>query len=578
MRRRWKVLLSLAAAAGVAAVTAPLWVPFAAKLAEPWIRQRILAIADDLLEPRVEIGRFDYHYPFGVDIVDLRLVATDADGGETTILDATTVGIVLDELPLTGPIVFRDFRLQDATLRFIATKDGSMVGWSDLLSGESSAGENGRPASEIFAIDLISVSGLDLEYAIAGDDRRMNLDDLEFEIDNKARKGDDRIDLGKGPGWYAIDTELKREGLFDIVIDGGLDIDTLDVELAKLELDLTLDDDAAGHLPPQIQDVVVQRKVEGRVDATFSGRFNLDDPDHDDTRFDVVFRPTHFAFDDYLVEIDAATIAGRYEAEVLRIDPCTVDLFGGRVNLALKVADETRRGLPGEEKVPDAPAPTPPDLPASDNIDARIAAAQSATDGLVPEAAFEAALSAAEAIHAFGTIDVQDIQLANIHRVDQADPSKIAGVVDASVEVDLNLGRPLASAGGGGELRISEGRFTGGPIVKALASVMRIVTLSPKQTDEFETTFIIRDERIDISAFSMLAGPIGARGRGTVGFDGTLDLRMNAGPLEGLQASAGKVGELLGSLTDRLAKYLVRGTISDPKVTVAPLGIDIFGR
>ena len=136
----------------------------------------------------------------------------------------------------------------------------------------------------------------------------------------------------------------------------------------------------------------------------------------------------------------------------------------------------------------------------------------------------------------------------------------------------------MKSLGGGGEARITEGRFTGGPLVKALAGVMRIMTLSPSQKDELQTTFIIRDELIDLTSFSALAGPIGARGKGTIGLvDQSLDLRMNAGPLEGLQATAGLLGEAFGALTDRLAKYLVRGTIGDPKVSVAPLGFDIFG-
>jgi hypothetical protein len=578
MRRRWKILLAGLGLAATAAATAPLWVPAVASLAEPWIRREVLAIAEDLLEPRVEIGRFEYRYPFGVDIVDLRLISKDASGEETTILDAPKVGIVLDRLPLTGPIVFRDFRLDGVTARFDSLEDGTIVGWSDLLSGDDAAGQDDRPISEIFAIDTIAVSDLTVDYGIRGDSRRMSLDDLDFEIDNKARAGDDRVDLGRGPGWYQIDTTLHRENLFDIDLAGGIDIDTLDAELTLLHLDVVLDQDSVEHLPPQMQNVIVDRKVEGRLDATMTGNFNLNDPRRDDTRFSLAFGPTTFAFDEYLVEIAKASMEGRYESEVLRIEPFTIEMFEGTVDLTLKIADETTRGMPGETAPPETVV-RPASQAQNPDTQSRLATLRSQSDGVIPDAALEAAIDSAASLHAFGSLEVRDIQLQSIHRVNETDPSKLAGLLDTAMEFDLNLGRPLVSLGGGGEFSVEQGRFTGGPLVKALAKVMRILTLSPSQKDQFHTTFILRDEKLDLTTFTLLAGPIGARGRGTVGLvDQALDLRMNAGPLEGMQATLGKIGDLTALVTDRLAKYIVRGTISEPDVTVAPLGIDIFGR
>ncbi len=578
MRRRWSILVTGLGLAAAAAATAPLWVPIAANLAEPWVRRQVLAIADDLLEPRIEIGRFEYRYPLGVDIVDLKLLATDAEGKETTILDAPKVGIALAGLPLTGPIVFRDFALDGVTARFDVREDGTVIGWGDLLTGDDAAGEDDRPVSEIFAIDTITIRNLTLDYGLEGDDRRMSLDDLDFEIDNKGRKGDDRVELGRGSGWYEIDTTITRDGLFDVDLVGGLDIDTLDAELTRLHLDLTLDDEAVGHLPPQFQKVIVERRVEGRLDATMTGVFNLDDPRRDDTRFTLTLGPTRFAFDDRLVDVAKASLEGRYEQEVLRIDPFTLDVFDGTVDITLKIADETSRGMPGES----GPAPTAiqPATEAGDpDTRARVEAVKASTDGVVPQAAIGAALDSAATLHAFGSMEIRDVRLDAIHRVDQSADSKLAGILDSTVEFDLNLGRPLATLGGGGEIRIEKGRFTGRPIIEALASAMRILTLNPTQKDQLDATFILRDERIDLTRFAMLAGPIGARGTGTVGLvSRQLDLRMNAGPLEGLQTNLGTLGDLTALVTDRLAKYLVRGTISDPKVTVAPLGLDIFGR
>ena len=106
---------------------------------------------------------------------------------------------------------------------------------------------------------------------------------------------------------------------------------------------------------------------------------------------------------------------------------------------------------------------------------------------------------------------------------------------------------------------------------------MRLVTLNPGAKDWLVGEFLIRDESLVFSSLQALAGPIGVRATGSVGFDGRLDLRANAGPLEGLQSSAGKLGSLTAAITDRLVRYLVRGTIDEPRVTVAPLGIDFGG-
>ncbi|MBK7404606.1 MAG: hypothetical protein IPJ41_08215 [Phycisphaerales bacterium] len=43
--------------------------------------------------------------------------------------------------------------------------------------------------------------------------------------------------------------------------------------------------------------------------------------------------------------------------------------------------------------------------------------------------------------------------------------------------------------------------------------------------------------------------------------------------MEKLQSMLGGVGDLLGSVTDRLITYRIRGTVAEPQVSVAPLGV-----
>ena len=582
-RRRWRWIIGISV---VLLLLTPVWLTLLTRLFEPTIRREVLAIAQDLLEPEVTVGELVYEFPLGVRIKDLKLVSGSDTDRPTTILDAPEVDIVLDRLPIFGgPIVFRDFRLHQVTATILSSQDGSIVGWENLLTGSDDVGEDDRPVSEIFSIDRIDVDDLTVVYEIEGNPNRMVLDQLSFEIDSRGKKGNTSIDLGRGPGWYAIDTELKRPDFFTVTLAGGLDIDTLDVELERLGLVAMIEDDDCSHLPPQLQSIIVEHRIEGKIDASVEGFFNLREPRRDDTRFDVTLGHTTLAIDQFLVDIDQGSLAGRYEREVLIVDPVSVDLFGGSISATLKVADEATRGLP---PLPDsilaqdaqtegevmAEPEDPQDQP---TLAERLAKIRDDTGKLIPEAALAEAVELAKQYRAVVTLRVDDVQLSNIHRLNQTDPSKLAGIAEAAVDVDFNLGAPLKSAGGGGQFQVTEGRFTGGPLVKGLASVMRLVTLSPGEKDWLVGEFLIRDESLVFSSLQALAGPIGIRATGSVDFDGRLNLRANAGPLEGLQSSAGKLGSLTAAVTDRLVRYLIRGTIDQPRISVAPLGIDLGG-
>ena len=576
MRRRWKVLAWIGGTLGGVAVASPLWIPLVADAAEPWIRRELLAIAEGLLEPKVELGRLEYTFPLSVDLVDLRLTSKTEAGKEVGILEAPRVGITLDRLPIvSGPLVFRDFRLEQVTARFTTSTSGAVAGWSDLLSGSGGSTDD-RPVSDIFAIDRIAVRDLTLEYSLVDNPNKMVLDQLDFEINNKGRKGAKTVDLGRGPGWYGIDTTLTRENLFKIDIDGGLDIDTLVAEIDSLDLEVTIDDESAGHLPPQFQDFVRDRQVEGRVDATLKGVFALDDPRSDRTTFSLDLRPTRFAADEYLIELSKGRLEGRYEDEVLVVDPFDFELFDGTFSGNIRIADEVARGRTADELArssTDEASPPPPTKDDDPQVAERVAELQSFSADYVPAAALDTAIKVASGLRLFGSFDADRIDISKIHRIDADDPVKVAGLLSGGLEIDTNLGRPLASLGGGGEIEVVDGRFTGGPLVRSLAKLMRIMTLRPSAKDWITAKFTLGDERLTLTKLSALSGPIGARGTGTIAFDRTLDLELNAGPLEGLQSTAGVIGELTGLITDRLAKYVVTGTIGDPRVRVAPLGI-----
>ena len=582
MRRRWKILGIGAGMLALTGATSPVWVPLAADLAEPMIRKQVLEIASDLLKPRIDIARFEYTFPLSVKILELRIVSASKTDAEVVILQAPEVDIILDRLPiLGGPIVFREFRLEGATARFLSTQNGELLGWSDLLKADdpSEDDENDRPISDIFAIDKIAVKSFTAEYALVGVEEKMVLDGLDFEIDSKSKRGSKSIDLGRGPGWYEVDTRLNREGLFDISVDGGLDIDTLMLDIRKLDLDLIVDDDSTSYLPPQLQGIVKARRVDGRIDASISGTIDLDDARRDDTKFSIQMRPTRLAIDDYNIEITKGTMEGRFKDEVLRIDPISISLFDGTITATAKIADEEHRGVPdavASRTSNSGDVPEPAALERGEREIAGQKAIQNLSKDFVPSNAFDAALKVATGLRMFATLDVDRIQLSKIHRTKEETTEQVSGLFSAGIEADTNLGRPLVTLGGGGEIEVVQGVFKSGPLISGLAKLMRVVTFSSQEKDWLTTTFLIRDRKIEIQTLDALAGAIGLRGTGSVGLDGTLDLSLNGGPLEGLQATAGTVGRLTGWITDRLAKYVVTGSVEPPEISVAPLGIRIF--
>ena len=583
MRRRWKILSIGAGVIAAVAAASPLWLPVVARMAEPIIRKQVLSIVSDLLKPRVEIARFEYTFPLSVKILDLRLISQSKTDAEVVIFEAPDVDITLDRLPiLGGAIVFREFRLDGVTARFLSEEDGQLLGWSELLKDDDSSSDDDaddRPISEIFAIDKIAVRSFTAEYSLVGRAEKMVLDGLDFEVDSKGKQGGKSIDLGRGPGWYEVNTNLNREGLFDISLDGGLDIDTLILDIKKLDLDLILDEKSTGYLPPQLQGIVKNRQIDGRIDASISGTINLEDPRRDDTRFQVRMRPTRLAIDDYKVEITEGQMDGVFKDEVLRIDPFSISLFDGTISATAKIADEEHRGIPdpvaSTTDVSDQSV-SPTDLARSEREIANQKAIQDLSKDFVPSKAFDAALKIATGLRLFATLDVDRIQISKINRINDEDGEQVSGLLSAGIEADTNLGRPFVTLGGGGEVEVVQGVFKSDPIISGLAKIMRVVTFSGKEKDWLTTTFLIRDQKIEIQTINALAGAIGLRGKGSVGLDGTLDLSLNGGPLEGLQATTGTVGEMTGWITDRLAKYVVTGSVDDPKISVAPLGIRIF--
>ena len=601
MPRLRKFLIRFLIVIAILAVTSPAWISLVARLAEPTIRAQLLALAAEYVKPTLTIEKLEYSFPLHVKMVNPKLTSTGADGKPVDILTAEEVGITLDRLPIfDGPLVFRDLDFVNPVGKILVTKEGDVVGWGDFLKDSDSNSDSGskpdskpdststgddssadRSISDVFAIDQINVEGLDFEYLIEGNDKPMLLKDLKFSLNNRGKDGAKKVDLGKGPGWYEVDTQLTQGKLLDFKVDGGVNIDTLDVELILVKLDLTLDDDSRKMLPPQVQTFIEAHKIEGRLDAGLKGTFNIDDFLSSKTKIDMKLGPTHFAVDSMLISIDEASASGRTEKETLLLEPIVVKALDGTMTGTLRLSDAVTRGEPGVTVDVTTNATTAKTTTSADSPQALPRATPESLKklednlggNLINAASLQKVEALAKTVDAFASIRIEDMKIQDLQRVGGGPPDRYAGEVDASIEVDLNLASPAESLEGGGTLQITKGVLSGTDAWKHLATLMRIVVLNPTQKDRADLVFNIDDEKVDFSRMNMLAGAIGVRAKGTIGFDGSVHLDANAGPLEALQDSTGEVGSILGLLTDRLVKYIIRGKVGDTTVRVAPFGI-----
>ncbi|MDE0889588.1 MAG: hypothetical protein OSA40_09025 [Phycisphaerales bacterium] len=580
MARLRKFLIRSLIVLAVLVVTSPLWVNLVARLAEPAIRTQLLGLAAQYVKPTLTVEKFEYIFPFQVKIINPKLTADGPDGKPVDIMTADEVSITLDRLPIFGgPLVFRDLDFENPIAKILVTKTGNVIGWGDFIKddsgSDSDSSDDDRPISDIFAIDRINVTGLDFEYMIEGYDNPMVLKDLEFSLDNRGKNGSEKVDLGRTADWYEIDTRLTQGDMLDFKVNAGVDIDKLDVELTLVKLDLTLDEKSREMLPPQAQSFLSTHNVDGKLDVELKGTFNMNKFLSSKTKMDIKLGPTHFAIDSLLFSIDEATASGRTDKKTLLLEPIVVKSLGGKMTGTLRFSDEATRGEPGAESAAKPPASTipPPDLTKASPESMKTLETNIDNQFITP-ASFQKAEDFVKTIDAFASVRIEDMKIQDLRRVGGGPADQYAGEVDAAIEVDLNLAAPLKSLKGGGTLRVSDGVLTGTDAWKHLATLMRLVVLNPTRKDRADLQFTVDDEKFDFSKMNILAGSVGVRAKGTVGFDGSLHLDANAGPLEAIQDSAGDVGSILGLITDRLVKYIIRGKIGDTTVRVAPFGIN----
>lgn len=491
---------------------------------ESWVGTQLLAIGGSYLEPELKFKKLTYVRPRTILLDGLTLTSPDPTDPKrgVVILGVKHARLELTEIPRRGqPLHFSEIILESPEFRAVMTP-GGLLGFSHFVKdpGEPVKPEAQALAEPLKLSDFLSIRQIELINGVVSfDSRRAGMPPLWLDGIN-ARLKFSPAEASPRPGLYTIATTISRAPAIELTLQGQLDIDTLTLELAKLELMVDLQEKNIHFLPSEIQNALKTFEVTGQLNIAVAGILPLADSRQARLQSKANLTAARLAVGENRIAIESWNWVVDIARGVATIHKADAKLLSGNMQLTGKIPLDTM--LPAQLE-----------------------------------------------LHA------QHLQIQQLQRSSQSgEPPEFAGNIMASVLFQAPLAAWNKRARGGGDLSIRQGRIDNIPglgrivtsinnnLARALGGNGRALN------DSVDATFSFVDDHVVIHHFTGSSGALALRGNGTVGFDQQLDLRLNAGPMERMQNSLGAVGRLWGSVSDSMAGYRVTGQLNDPQVSM----------
>lgn len=513
-----------------------------------WIGRQILSVVNRYVVPEISFERLTYSPPGRVDLIDTVFTAPDG----TRVLQLQGLSLELTEVPRLGrPILVERVTVERGAINLIRDPaSGALRGLWPLVKSPGSAdrGAAGAAAasepetldlrlSDVLRLRKVAFEDIAIRYDPGDGKPAMELAGITTELNIAPPPAPPEADASASPdgndprtdaGWYSIDFAFERPGLLALRVKGRVNLDTLLVEVHEGSLSATLNEAARSNLPPDVQVLLVEHEISGELSATFSGSVPLADWIAGSAEVEVELRDLAAAAGAFRVRMSELLVSARLADRRIEAPLVKGVLLGGTFEMK-------GRATPGGKGLP-------------------------------------ASLS----------WKLEDIDLRAVLRSAQTSTKAppVAGKLSSSGAVDADLAALPASLRGAGDVRIREGELLWIPGVTKLAEVAHIGLdfANVDLRDRGEAAFRLDEKGVEVTRSELVSTFIAARGEGRIGYDGALDLRVNAGPMEKLKSVLGDIavlGELSGhfsKLTDRLMAYRVRGTVAAPQVEVRVLG------
>ncbi|MEZ6244168.1 MAG: AsmA-like C-terminal region-containing protein [Phycisphaerales bacterium] len=493
-----------------------------------YVAKQVVAIVNVHLEPKLGFDTIEYDAPGTIRLSNATLTAPDG----TRIVDVSTLELTLAEVPERGkPIKIERVVVKGGSVNLVMDPEtGGVKGLVPLI--KRGGGAASTPADPDVPIEHTRLSNVFVLRKVEVSDLRVSIDDgsgaapmvIEgFGASMDVSPGSEGTGEPAGPGWYAIDIQSGRSPGLEMKARGWFNIDTLTADVREGSARLWLDEQTVASLPPRLADLAREHDARGQVQAAFTGKGSVRDLAGADGRLEAKLTDFSVASGDRRLPIESVDATLTVAAGAANLEHFTARALGG-VTDASGGADLTNTGAPGELRL------------TFEGLDLEKLMRQTAPEGEAPE---------------------------------------LAGIAHGRVNATFNLADPGGTVKGDGEVHVRDGVLITVPGLKQLAQVADIATFGQvkDRNHKADITFTLEPGRAVITKSEIVTNTLAARGTGSVNFDQTLDLKVNAGPLEKLQSLLGKVGDLLGKVTDQLVTYRVKGTLSEPDVSVQPLGV-----
>ncbi len=501
--------------------------------ADDWVVRRVVRIAETYIEPKIEFDDFAWDGSRTITLDGVTLTSQDG----TEVVTAGSMVIVTERVPVNGgAFIIEAITLKDSTLRLVQTTDpDGTIGFKGLVPFVKKANiENQEKLdkdvklSETFQIRSIKLENGGLEYDLGDGSQPMILTEITLDVNLTPEDN----------GAYAIDVDLSRDKIFDMVIRGELNLDTLALNKTHLTFNADLSsDEAKSAVPPQIQKLLREYEVRGQLVSTISGDLLLSDPAASTMNVDVRLTDGHLAIGEYGFPLAGLRLKANLAGKQLDVPAFDVSAVGGLFSFTTFTADLSAEGMP-----------------------------------------FNAAWTGSDL----------DIQQFLRYQPEEGKKPKFAGILATKGNVRIELA-DLAAAmegtldserlTGSGTLTLRKGRLVSIPIISDVVDAMDIVaavTGTQTMKDKADIEFNIDGKGLEFpnkKSLDISTQVASLYGTGRINFDQTLRLSLNGGPMEKIHGQLGGVGDIIGMVTDGFVKYVVKGTMSDPKVSIKPLGI-----
>jgi hypothetical protein len=327
-------------------------------------------------------------------------------------------------------------------------------------------------------------------------------------------------------GWYMLKTKMDRHPIGVIDIAGRFNLNDNVLDLAKLALTLNLGGDNNSTLPPQMQGFLADHDVRGELSATASGLISFADWRSAALDVKVNLAEGRFSFGQYRLNVPQLSLLAAMKDKVISITQMDARALGGSLlgnaQLSLNDTYDAQLRLEGE--------------------DLRI----------------HQVLKAAETPGTRGKTAAEE-------------ELPFRGIANFKIHARAPLTSLTTRLLGGGNLTLREARLVALPGVTLLEDELAKKKSSDKRNPGAnDTVFLLytfKNDRIRVDTFDYRSTVIAARGKGEVLLDGMkLDIKLSGGPLEKVQSLLGPIGDMTTVVTDRIARYELRGTVGNPTI------------